>query len=119
MKNFLLRSSFTLLATLFITLATTQESKADRVQGWTYSTVINGITYKLYLAQEKGTWTVQVYDSKSNKWIYAQVLSSNPDKGYWRIKDGYSVVWDLTTYSDNTAILKNVNNGGTTKYWME
>lgn len=119
MKNFLLKSSLVLCFTLLFAFTAHSEAKTVAVEGWTYSTVINGVTYKLYLVQEKGTWTIQVYDSRSNKWVYAQVLSSNPDTGYWRIKDGAGVTWDLTTYDDNTAILTNVNTGKETKYWME
>ena len=80
--------------------------------------VDSGYTYKLHFTQERGTWTIQCYDSKSNKWVYGTILKSEPDRGYWQFKDGAGKVWDCTTYSDGTAIIKD-SSGYSVKYWQE
>ena len=119
MKSSLLKWSLVIIVMfLSVGIQNTQAKEENNTNGWTYACVIDGITYKLHLAQEKGTWTVQVYDSKSNKWTYGQVLSSTPDKGYWKIKDGAGKVWDLTTYGNDYCIIKD-SSGYTVKYWAE
>lgn len=106
-----------LLVTIFaMVLLMSNSHKA--VAQYTYSTVISGITHKVHLLEEKGKWSIQYYDSNSNKWVHGVVLISEPNKGYWKMKDGTGKIWEITTYDDNTCILKDAS-GYSVKYWME
>lgn len=114
MKSGIFKSILVAIFTMVLFMSASQEAMAQ----YTYSTVISGITYKLHFTEEKGTWTVQCYDSNSNKWVYGSILASEPDRGYWKMKDGAGKTWEVTTYDDNTCIIKDAS-GYTVKYWME
>ena len=85
---------------------------------YTYSSIINGVFHKLHFAEEGGTWTVQHYDENSNKWVYGSILASEPGRGYWKMKDGAGKTWDVTTYDDNTCVIKDAS-GYSIKYWLD
>lgn len=69
----------------------------------------NNNTNKIHFQQERGTWTIQLYSSTSNKWYFATIISSNPDKGYFKFKDGSNVVYEAKTYNNGECWLKAQN----------
>lgn len=78
----------------------------------------NSVIYKLHFQEERGTWTIQIYDSKSNTWTYAVILQSYADKGRFEFKDGLGNIYNATTYDNGQCILK-PKNGGEIVYWLE
>lgn len=84
----------------------------------TYATVISGITHKIHLEEERGKPIFQSYDSKTNKWRYNEIVASDSETNYLKIRDKEGKEWEVIFYEDNTCILKD-DSGYTVKYWME
>jgi hypothetical protein len=89
---------------------------------WTYAMKSNGVTYKVNIQEKDGTVTIQLYDSKSNKWGRATVLekkvNSDDRYTYYKIKTDYIYeIWIPFFTYDNSITVK--GNGGEWKYTLE
>jgi len=102
-------------AFLFMGVSASAQSK------WTYAMESGGATYKVHFQQERGTLTIQLYDSKSNKWGFATILEQKPssgDGGYYKIKAGNGNIYEIWTYASSSSIVVKTS-GGQWTYSLE
>ncbi len=92
-------------------------SASAQVTKWTYAMKSNGVNYKVHIQEKGGTVTIQLYDSKSNKWGFAKVLEKNFTNGsrYYKIKTDYIYEIWISLYDGMTI----KGNGGEWQYSLE
>jgi hypothetical protein len=109
MKTLVNYLSFGLLGLFFFIGINTASAQSQ----WTYSMSTGGVTYKIHFQQERGTLTVQLYDSKSNQWSWASMLESKPapsstsdTPGFYKFQAG-GYTYQMWTYAaSRSAIVK-------------
>jgi uncharacterized membrane protein len=82
----------------------------------------NGVTYKVHIQEKAETVTIQMYDSKCNKWVSSTVLekkiNSDDRYTYYKINTDYIYeIWIPFFTYDNSITVK--GNGSEWKYSLE
>ncbi|MCU0439085.1 MAG: hypothetical protein MUC49_14400 [Raineya sp.] len=94
-------------------------SASAQISKWTYVMKSNEVTYKIHIQEVKGTATVQLYDSKSNKWGTATVLEkkfTNDGYRYYKIKS--SEIYEIWISLYDVMTVKG-SGGGEWRYKLE
>jgi len=111
MKQFFAKIALTFFLAVGMLMLSNQEAAAQ--EQWTYSMVQGGKTYKIHFQQERGTLTIQLYDSVSNKWTFATIEASNPEEGYYKIRAGNGNRYEIWTHDDGTLDCSSGNSAWT------
>jgi hypothetical protein len=119
MKKSLKKSFITFFVFLFVGIVGASAQKSQ----WTYAMKQDGVTYKIHFQQERGTLTIQIYDSNSNKWNWGTILEQKPssgDGGYYKVKAGNGYTYHIWTYSSSSSLVVKVDGSqGQWTYYLE
>ncbi len=111
MSKFIQKSACFFILLCAFTFLNTQNANAQRTK-WLYSMVMDGKTYKINFQQERGTLTIQLYASSTNKWNFATILSSNQDGSngkttYYKVKDSVNNnIYEMWSNPNGTLLVK-------------
>ncbi len=122
MKNFFRFLSLSFVMTLVFCFTNTQNASAQQGKTkWTYVMKQNNVTYKVHFQQERGTVTVQMYASSSNKWNFGTILSTNQDNNkltYYKVKDTVNNnIYEMWSSADGS--LKVTSGSSKWMYYLE
>ncbi|TAD99280.1 MAG: hypothetical protein EAZ97_09135 [Bacteroidetes bacterium] len=124
MKKFASAIFLMLFSTILNVSAKSHEQQEQVVsiplqESWTYAMVLQGVTYKIYFAQTSGTLAIQFYSSTSNAWTKGQIISSDTETQYYKVKDAKGTTYQLYVQDNGATLMCYDLSGNSWKYWQE